>query len=170
MSDRNALQPDEAPSGHFDTFEHYRQAVGDLLAHAERTLSIFDPDLSHTGLEHKQSVALLETLCRKTTQPDAIRILLIAPSHLQKHCPRLLRLVEQQAHRISIRLVSNPGVQDLAPFMIADQAHLLTRFHPDTARGKLALDDASQCAQPGLIFEGLWMASKPGPTGMTLGL
>lgn len=156
----------------FDTYGDYRSGVAEVLALATQTLTIYDADLSATGLESTPVSSILERLCREAQREDAIRILVRTPRHLERDCPRLLLLLEHYGHRMSVRVrhhAAASAVEDRC-FIVADGQHLITRFHSDAPRGKLRTDAGSECTPYLVQFEPLWIASRPGPSGGRVGL
>ncbi|MFN3985936.1 MAG: hypothetical protein ACK4KV_10620 [Rhodocyclaceae bacterium] len=158
-------------SARFDTYADYRAGIAELLELTTQTLTVYDADLSATGLESPAACSVLERLCRESRREDAIRILLRTPRHLERDCPRLLRLLEHYGHRVSVRVRNAAGNNmDEGCFIVADGRHLITRFHSDAPRGKLLTDAGPECTPYLVQFEPLWVAGRPGPSGGRVGL
>ncbi|MBW7859837.1 MAG: hypothetical protein H3C33_01905 [Rhodocyclaceae bacterium] len=159
--------PTEHP---FDTYAEYRRAVLELLRSARQTIVLFDPDLSQTGIESLHGAEAIAAFCERTTFPESLRIALHSPRYVERECPRLLRLVSQFGHRITIRITSARFRNQEQPFLVVDGEHYVTRFHQDDPRGKLCMEDGEGAATLLSHFEILWQHARPGPTGTPLGI
>lgn len=154
----------------FDTYTAYRAHLLDSVRHAEHSLLIFDHDLAQTGLEDAEGVEALDALARAAAGEERIRILVRTPEHIERHCPRLLRLVERFGPRIRIKVVGEGVALPDACFAVADSQGLVIRFHRDRPRGK-RIDGANpETARYAAQFETIWVCAKNGPTGAPLGI
>lgn len=153
----------------FDSWAGYRAAALQLLGAAENSLCIYDPDLSTTGLSSLAGTRALQDLAVRSSQHDAVRILLKDAGPLQSEQPRLVNLLATYGHRIVVKLAPAGPLPEEA-FMIADGKRLLLRFHEDRARGRCALDEDDAPVRHIAQFETIWMHSQPGPIGTPLGL
>jgi hypothetical protein len=146
----------------------YEKALDTLFARTGRKLRIFDRMLgtaySSTGRHDLLRRFLL------TSRTRTVQIVLHDVSNLQRDCPRLIDLLRQFSHALSIHEteLQAKGVYD--PFAVMDDRDYLHRFHYDDTRGLLGLDDPH--AARGFVqrFEELWEASSPAVSGTTLGL
>jgi hypothetical protein len=146
----------------------YEAAVDRLISMALGRVRIFDRKIS---LEYN-----------RTERIDAMRAFLLASrtnrlsiavhdcERVRTDCPRLVSLQRQFSHALSIHRTLAParGVYD--PFCVADGSHYARRFHFDTLRGTLVLNDADGAAQLVRRFEEIWEVSQPSVTATTLGL
>jgi hypothetical protein len=159
------------PSEHmFDTFTGYRQALLEIVQLASQTIVVVDPDLRNTGLEFAAGIAALEAFCARTRHENALRIVVHSPGFIEKEAPRLLALAGRMQHRLRIRLSSAACRNWDQPFLVADEHHLVMRFHEDGPRGKTCLDDIRSASAMSAQFETIWLDAGPGPSGAPLGI
>lgn len=159
------------PAEHLiDTWSAYRSAVLETIARAGSTLLMFDPDLSQTGLETLAGVEHLSAMVLRSAQPEAIRIVVRDPHYLERDCPRLLGLLARFGHRVTIKLAGEHLAMPESAFLIADDTHLLVRFHHERARGKNCIDDPHAASECKAQFETLWINAETGPGGAPIGL
>lgn len=162
--------PREQTEQTFDSYGDYRAALFAAIGNARQTLIMFDPDLHETGLESPQGIALLERLCAQSTRRDAVRILVHTTGWIERECPRLTRLLAHHSHCTCVRTV-DPGARSWSqPFLIADERHVVTRFHQDLPRGKIGTDGAGGLALLATQFETFWMNGEASAVGTPLAL
>lgn len=154
----------------FDTYAAYHGHVLDLLQRARRSLLVFDPDLAQTGFESAAGIEALDALACAAAREDSIRILLATPQHVERHCPRLLRLVERHGQRMRIRILADAAAPPDACFIVGDGETLVARFHRDRARGKHIHGPSAEASRYTAQFETMWIAARSGPTGAPLGI
>ena len=106
------------------------------VARASASLQMFDPDFTVWPLGaggRRRAPAPLPA--RRRT----IELALHESGHIERECPRFLRLLHDFGHRIECR-ATPPGLQQLTDsFCIADGVHIVRRFHGDHMRGEAAL-------------------------------
>ncbi|WP_157058526.1 hypothetical protein [Azoarcus sp. CIB] len=154
----------------FDSYGEYRAALIGALENAQQTVIVFDPDLRECGLESRQGIAQLERLCSQSTRRDTLRILLHSTTWLQQDCPRLTRLLSHYAHCASVRTADAGARIWSQPFLIADDCHLVTRFHQELPRGKSSTDAAGSLTHLATQFETFWMNGEASAVGTPLDL
>ena len=161
----NALLGEQKP---LTGFKDYESAIDRVIGLALGRIRIFDRRLS---AEYNTTVRI-----------DAIRTFLLAnrmnrisivvheAERIRNDCPRLVSLQRQFANAISIHrtLSLARGVYD--PFCVADGSHYARRFHFDSMRGAIALNDAEGAAELVRRFDEIWEVSQPAVTATTLGL
>lgn len=153
----------------FDTHAGFLDALDRLLIRAERTIAVFDRDLSAFELERPTRIERLDTLLRAGPQ-SLLRSVVHHSEALEKRMPRTQQLCLKLGHRLEIRRspASLHGLQD--SYLIADGRHVLRRFHADHWRGTCALDDPSQAHAMLQRFEALWEQSERCTAATNLGL
>ena len=154
----------------FDTWSVYREHLLDTLQRAKHGLILFDHDLAQTGLESSAAIEALDALARSLHGDDRIRILVRTPVHIERHCPRLLKLVERFGQRIRIRVVGESVTAPDSSFAVADPGMLVTRFHRDRPRGKRVDGPSPESTRYTAQFETMWISARNGPTGAPLGI
>lgn len=167
MLDDDALQI--PASGRFTTSAEYRLAIDELVRRGRRTIRVFDRNLDGAGFNAADRFEVLRGFLLQS--PDnRLQFVLHDVGPVQRDCPRLLLLLRQFSHAVSIHQTSQEarGVYD--GIMIADDAHYVHRFHFDHLRGEWVLNDIARTQ--GLLrrFEEIWSASAPAVAATTLGL
>jgi len=160
----NDLKSEQPLSG----AREYEAAVNRIIALALGRLRIFDQRLS-SGYNNAERIDALRLFLR-AERTNRLTIVVHDPDRIRTDCPRLIGLQRQYAHAIQIHRTLTParGVYD--PFCIADGSHYARRFHFDTPRGTLVLNDADGAATLVRRFDEIWEVSQAAVTATTLGL
>ncbi|MGO4378616.1 DUF7931 domain-containing protein [Pseudoduganella sp. RAF53_2] len=151
----------------FDSRTQFEALLMDCFSRARLTLRMFDPDYAWWKLGHSQTDAVL----RKFLHGGG-RLLLVAHSNaqLQRYAPRFLTLLQDYSHRIECRLTSKSLKQLTDSFAVADEIHIVRRFHSDHFRGEANFDDPSSTQTSLERFEGIWAETLPGLQADATGL
>lgn len=132
----------------------YEAALRAVLAHAQHKLFIFDPDLTFGGFEASENVSRLRDLLVR--QPAAkVTLVLQDTRYLLDRCPRLLGLMRQYQHAMTVYETNDEGKRVSDSFVLADDHAYLRRFHVDQVRFKFSLNDTATARLLGLRFEEL---------------
>ena len=146
----------------------YEAAIDRLIGTALGRIRIFDRNL---GRSHN-AAARIDALRAFLLANNANRLAIVVhdAERIRADCPRLVTLQRHFAHAVAIHRTQSiaRGVYD--PFCVVDGSHYARRFHFDTPRGTLVLNDADAAAELVRRFEEIWEASQPAVTGTTLGL
>jgi len=157
------------PEQDFDTEAGYVAAIDAVLAVTQEALCVFDGDLARMELERQ---ARCETLARilGACRESRLRIVLHDPAPLERHSPRLLKLLRDHSDRTEVRQTPKQ-LRHLADcFMLADARHGVVRFHSQHARGKCFIGDGEAARPWHERFEELWEAAIPCLAPTRLGL
>ena len=147
----------------------YEQAIDEVIGLAQRSLHIFDTDLTMGGYASlKRFEALRSFLLRD--RANRLVIVLHEVDFLTARCPRLMNLLRLHSHGITIHKTHEHARVASDPFIVADEAHYVHRFHRDDARSLLALHDHAGARQLEERFGQLLEASHPAVFATTLGL
>lgn len=120
-------------------------SVREILALASNSLCIFDGDLSKLKLGRSDAIESLRRFLGNGRE-NALRIVLQNTETLRQDNPRLMQLLADRPHGMSI-LQCPPQLAELTDSMlIADGRHALIRIHKDHARSRVILDSAEDCA------------------------
>lgn len=146
----------------------YEAAVDQVIGLALGRIRIFDRRLT-SAFNQSDRIDVLAGFLR-ANRTNRISIAVHEPERVRTDCPRLISLQRQHAHAVLIHRTLAParGVYD--PFCVADGSHYARRFHFDTPRGTLVLNDADGAAQLVRRFEEIWEVSQAAVTATTLGL
>jgi hypothetical protein len=146
----------------------YSAAIDTVIAKAQRRIRVFDRNLENIGFNTPGRQELLRSflLARRVNHLD---IVVHDTGYLSRNCPRMLLLLRQFSHGVSIHQTHAhmQGVYD--PF-VADGEHYVHRFHFDDSRSLLALDDPQEARNLNDRFDELWDASFPAVFATTIGL
>lgn len=132
----------------------YESAVTAVLGQAQKTVCIFDPDLSSGGFEAAVNVELLANLLVKNPAAT-VTLILHDARHLLDRCPRLLVLIQRYQHAIKVYETNDEGKRVRDSFVLADDHACLRRFHVDQVRFKYSVNDAATGRLLALRFEEL---------------
>lgn len=147
----------------------YEAAIDEVIAQAQRTLHVFDVDLTHGGYSSpKRFDGLRDFLLR--ARGNRIVLVLHEIDFMTARCPRLMNLLRTHSHNITIHKTHEHARVASDPFVVADDAHYVHRFHHDDARSLLALHDHAGARQLEERFGQLLEASHPAVFATTLGL
>jgi hypothetical protein len=151
----------------FDTRAAFQQHLAAALGRARATLDLFDPDFAAFALGTPDSDALLRAFLRGGGR---LRLAMHAHTGLERQAPRFLRLLRDYEHAVECRLTPRAlrGLTD--SFCIADNLHVVRRFHSDHFRGEAAFDAAQETDVPRARFDAIWSESLPGLHASTTGL
>ena len=146
----------------------YEAALDALLAKAQRTIRIFD----HTLERGYNSVKRCDTLRSFLLAGRLNRIYIVVhdTDNIVRDCPRLMLLLKQFNHSMTIH-ETHPHVKGIGDtFVAVDDSHYLHRFHYDDTRGLLAFNDVAGARQLIERFDDISDASFPAVFATTLGL
>jgi hypothetical protein len=151
----------------FDTRAAFQERLGEVLARAQGSLVMFDPDFSLFRLGAPDVDATLRAFLHGGGR---LRLTLRDAVYLEREAPRFLRLLRDYAHGIECRRTP-PALRDLTDsFCIADNRHIVRRFHSDHLRGEAAFDAPQQTELSRLRFDAVWAESQPGLQTSVTGL
>ncbi len=107
----------------------FHKAIDDILETASRSVRIFERSLGREYNSPHRVDALRRYLL--ASRRNRLLIVLHDASTMDRNCPRLLLLLRQYSHAISIHetIASAKAVYD--PFVIVDDRHFVHRFHYD---------------------------------------
>lgn len=151
----------------FDTRRDCEAQWRAVMARAVRRLDMFDPDFSVFPLGSSEVDAQLRAFLHGG---GSLRLALHDPGHIERHAPRFLRLLRDYSHLAECRQTPRALRQLTDSFCIADELHVLRRFHSDWMRGEAAFDAPGAVDVPAHRFTGIWEESRqtllPSVTGL----
>lgn len=147
----------------------YTEALDILIELARRHLRIFDHNLGDGGYTTLRRYELLRAFLL-ASRGNRLEIVLHDTDYLTRFCPRILSLLKQFSHAVTIQ-EATPQAKDIYdPFAVADEACHVHRFHYDNPRALLALNDIKGSHVLIKRFEEIQAASASAITATTLGL
>jgi uncharacterized protein YjiS (DUF1127 family) len=151
----------------FSTRAEFQMHLATCLAHAEHTLQMFDPDYSIWELGHSGTDAGLR---RFLQNGGRLQLAAHEGRRLERDAPRFLRLLRDYGHLIEVRRTSKSLRQLTDSFCIADQFHIVRRFHADHFRGEAAFNSPQDTSTSLERFLTIWLESGPGLLTNSTGL
>jgi hypothetical protein len=151
-----------------DGIQDYEAAIDAVLARPQRTLRIFDRQFSVSYNSLHRHDLLRAFLLR--SRANRLYVVVHDAGNLARDCPRILNLLRQFSHAVTVHETEGQGKRACDPIALADERDYLHRFHYDQPRALLALDDAP--GAHGLLerFQEIWEASVPAISATTIGL
>lgn len=148
--------------------KEYEAAIDRVVALALGRVRIFDRRLGRDYNEAARNDSLRYLLLNNPA--TRIRIVVHEAENIRTECPRLVTLQRQFAHAVAIHRTQSlaRGVYD--PFCVVDGSHYARRFHYNSGRGILAVNDPERASDLVQRFDEIWEASQPAVTGTVLGL
>jgi hypothetical protein len=158
---------DETVALRFSTHLEFGMRFRECIARSRVSLQMFDPDFRVFPLGVSDVDAALRRLL---AGGGAIQLALHRPEHIERECPRFLRLLKEFGHRIECR-ATPPGLRQLTDsFCIGDGVHIVRRFHSDHMRGEAAFDNPPATEISVERFGAIWLESRaclhPSTTGL----
>ncbi|WP_338844525.1 hypothetical protein V8J88_12850 [Massilia sp. W12] len=145
--------------GKFDTLREFKLHLSRAVETAQYELLCLDPDFAFWGLESAQMAQLLRAFFLR--RPDARIKLALHETHYLQRCPHFLRTV--QAFPLACETRQTPRkLRELRDsFCIADQRHIVRRYHADHMRGEAVFSTPEACFTPLERWRQLWDACHP---------
>ncbi|WLI87856.1 hypothetical protein Q4S45_14030 [Massilia sp. R2A-15] len=141
-------------NSHAEFGAHFRAC----LARSQGVLEMFDPDFSVFPLGQSDVDAALRHFL---AAGGALVLAMHRTDHIERECPRFLRLLRDYSHRVECR-ATPPNLHQLTDsFCIGDQIHIVRRFHCDHMRGEAAFDNPAACEISLERFAAIWLESRP---------
>ena len=146
----------EATSIAFATRAEFEARFRACLAAARTRLDLFDPDFAVFPL----GASDVEARLRQFFQGGGVlRLAMHTPAHIERHHPRFLRLLRDYSHLLGCRNTP-PGLRQLTDsFCIADDLHVVRRFHSDHMRGEASFATPDAVELPRHRFDAIWAES-----------
>lgn len=147
----------------------YSAALDTLCKLPQRSLCVFEKDFDGIGFN---SEARFESLRHFLLASPNNRLQLLAHNTrpLSQYCPRMMLLLRQFGHSMSIH-ETPMHLQHLSdPFAVADETHYVRRFHFNDTRGILAQNDPEGARLLKSRFVEMWAASHPSQLTTSLNL
>ena len=146
-------------------FEAY---VDEVIALAQHELRVFDQRLEADFNSSARHDALRRFLL--ASRRNRLRIVVHDVASIERNCPRMMQLLRNFSHAMAIHQTQPQAKGVYDPFVIADEAHSVRRFHFDDLRGLFARNDPIEAHTLVERFEEIWEASTPAVSATTLGL
>jgi hypothetical protein len=146
----------------------YDEFVDEVIRLAKHELRIFDNELGSSYNATARHDALRQFLL--ASRRNRVRIVVHDAAKIDRFCPRMKLLMRSFSHAVTIHETQQQAKGVYDPFVVADDAHSVRRFHFEDLRGLFAKDDPIEASTLAERFEEIWEASTPAVTVNTLGL
>lgn len=147
----------------------YSEALDALIGTARHHLRIFDYNLEDGGYNTLRRFELLREFLLGQCG-NRLEIILHDTDYLTRFCPRMLSLLKQFSHAVTIMETTAQAKNIYDPFTVADQSCYVHRFHYSAPRALFALNDIAGSHALIKHFEEIKKASAPATPVTTLGL
>ena len=145
------------------------QAIDELVANATGRLVIFDRDLADYGFNSSERFNRLKVFLLANRR-NSIQIVVHRSNYLERDCTRMMILLRQFPHAVSIGRTLPEAQRVADAFMIANGLHYFHRFHSDHPRAELVLHDESGAGVLQRRFEEILIYTEPAIGATILGL
>ncbi len=160
---------DETKTIVFSTRAEFLDLVHECVTHANTYLQLFDPDFARWSLGAPETVsALRQFLLLKSA--NRLQLSMHRSDYLQQNCPRFLMLLKDFDHAMTCRLTPKNLHHLTDSFCLADNSHLVRRFHADHFRGVATFHSPFDAQISYTRFAAIWAESLPGLHPTMLGL
>ena len=151
----------------FNSRTEFTNQVRACMARARHTLDLFDPDCALFALGTLEVDQVLRSFL---LQGGRLRLAMHTPAHIERDCPRFIRLLRDVGHQVECRVTSRALRQLTDSFCIADDLDIVRRFHSDHARGEASFGVLGAADLSRERFSGLWEESSVALHPTTTGL
>ena len=147
----------------------YVTAIDKLCKMAEHNLYLFEKNFDRLEFNSEARYDTLRNFLL-SSPVHKLHILAHDTSHLAAKCPRIMYLLHQFSGNMFIYQTPKSLQHIAVPFSVADDEHLVRRFHFDDARGVFAIQDSANAHILKARFMEMWASSHPAPSSTRLGL
>ncbi|MEQ1588938.1 MAG: hypothetical protein ABL902_01125 [Gallionella sp.] len=151
------------------SMSEYIAAIDKLCKMAEHSLYLFEKNFDRLAFNSEARAITLRNFLLGNPA-HKLHVLAHDTSHLTSHCPRMMDLLHQFSGNMSIRQTPKNLHHIATPFSVADDEHLVRRFHFDDAHGLFAIQDSANAHALKSRFMEMWASSHSAPSSTRLGL
>lgn len=143
-----------------DSSADYVAALDKLCGLARHSLFFFEKDFVNIGFNSEARFETLRIflLCNPNNR---LHLLAHDTRPISQYCPRLMTLMRQFGHNMSIYITPKSLQHITIPFAVADESHYVRRFHFDDTRGILGQNDGEAARLLKSRFMEMWESSRP---------
>jgi hypothetical protein len=144
-------------------------AIDELIGLAQQRIRVFDQDLSQMGWNQAPRVERLGAFLRGP-QGRRLDIIVHDTSYLESTCPRLLALLRNYGHAMTIYRTGPEARHATDPLLLVDDRHYLHRFHFEQPRATMGTDQPEATRPLAQRYDEIWATGEPGINPTVLGL
>lgn len=147
----------------------YVSSLDKLCKMAKHNLYLFEKNFEGLEFNSEQRYITLRNFLL-SSPVHKLYVLAHDTQYLSTKCPRIMNLLHQFSGNMYIYQTPKNLQHIAAPFSVADDEHLVRRFHFDDARGLFSLQDSPNAHALKAHFMEMWAASHPASSSTRLGL
>jgi len=151
------------------TMEESRAAIDRLIGGAQRSLQIFERDLSDPGYRNPQRIELIEQFLRRR-QGNRVSLVLHETGDLDRDAARLMSMYRRYTDTVEIHQTLDTAKVAADCLVLVDEASYWHRLHHDLSRAVVGYNDGTGARPLQQRFAEIWEASEPAAPATTLGL
>lgn len=125
----------------FESLREYEAVIDSMIPQTVGIIRVFDKNLSRAYNSPQRFEALRRFLL--ASRGNRLIIVLHETATLRRDCPRMVELLGQFAHAMSIRQTQKAAKLIYDPFVIFDASHYVHRFHYDHMRAAQGTNDVN---------------------------
>lgn len=125
----------------FESLREYEAVIDSLIPQTQQVIRVFDKILSCAYNSPQRFEALRRFLL--ASRANRLTIVLHQIETARQDCPRMIELLRQFPHAVSIRQTLGAAKQIYDPFAIFDASHYVHRFHYDHMRAAQGSNDVN---------------------------
>lgn len=152
----------------FEGMREYEELIDRMIPQTQRTIRIFDRSLGRSYNTPERFELLRQFLL--ASRVNRLMIALHDAARIERECPRILALMQQFSHAVTIRETLRPAKQVYDPFVIFDASHYVHRFHYEHLRAAQGTNDVLGAQQLIDRFSEIWEACGPAHSAHVSGL
>jgi hypothetical protein len=145
------------------------EAIDTLLAIAQRSVRVFDVDLSGMGWNGAARAERIGAFL-KAGNGATLQIAVHDTGWIERSCPRLVGLLRVYGHALTIRRTGESARHAMDPLVIVDDRHFLHRFDIAQPRAAFAIEMPDEAKPLAGRFDEIWADAEPGVNATVLGL
>lgn len=158
MLDDHAAEPVTVK---FSLPSEFQQLLQQCYVRAQMRIQMFDPDFSRWGLDSSEVIQGLRYFLL-AGPGNRLQIAYHQPHYLERECLRFMPLLADFSHAIECRVTPRNLRLLTDSFCIADEQHIVRRFHCDHFRGEAVFGSTEATHICGKRFADIWEESDPG--------
>jgi hypothetical protein len=153
----------------FTLQSEFRTLLRQCFGSAQLQLQLFDPDFSVWALGSSETIEALRAFLL-TNGKARIEMVTHRTAYLERDCPRFMRLLAEFSHAIECRVTPKNLQQLTDSLCIADDVHMVRRFHADHYHGEAVCNAPAETPNWRKRFSAIWIESDLGLHASTTGL
>ena len=151
------------------TVADYISALDSICSLSKHSLCVFEKDFVNIGFNSNARFEVLRSFLLANPK-NKLHLLAHDTKPISQYSPRLMTLLRQFGHNMSI-FQTPKNLQHLTePFAVADESNYVRRFHFDHSGGIFAQNDGVKARLLKSQFTEMWQASQPSAWTATFSL